>query len=185
MRGLGRNAARVALAGALAMGLSIGLATAPAGAKKAAKKPTIVITGDFKVKKVTTQHCLQLQKFTPTTANRSVALTVPPSRKPLPGGGSYQLDVNRVGLGTTTTFPAASTGNPTTTPSIRFSYNTDGDYLDWGGPATTGTVTLAADGNSGTVDLQIPFFGDDARKVPATAHQAVHVKGAFKCPPGP
>jgi hypothetical protein len=46
-------------------------------------------------------------------------------------------------------------------------------------------VTLAADGNSGTVDLQIPFFGDDARKVPPTAHQAVHVKGAFKCPPGP
>src|SRR5690242_11269051 len=113
MRGLGRNAARVALAGALAIGLTVGLATAPAGAKKPTKKPTITITGDFKVKKVTTQYCLQLQKFTPTTANRSVALTAPPSKKPLPGGGSYQLDVNRVGLGTTTTFPAASTGNPT------------------------------------------------------------------------
>jgi hypothetical protein len=185
MRGFGRNAARVALAGALAMGLTIGLATAPAGAKKAAKKPTIVITGDFKVKKATTLRCLQLQKITPTAANRSVALTAPPAKKPLPGDGSYELDVNAVALGTTTTFPPASTGNPSTTPTIRFSYNTNGDYLDWGGPATTGTVTLAADGNSGTVDLQIPFFGDDNRTVPATAHKAVHVKGAFKCPPGP
>jgi hypothetical protein len=47
-----------------------------------------------------------------------------------------------------------------------------------------GTVKLSADGGSGSVDLQIPFVGDDNHTVPATAHQAVKVKGKFKCPAG-
>jgi hypothetical protein len=105
---------------------------------KTAKKPTISISGDFKVKSATTLRCLQLQKFGPTIASRTVALSAPPAKKPLPGDGSYELDLGAMTIGGPTTLPAASTGNPSTTPNVRFSYNTNGDYLDWGGPRWPG-----------------------------------------------
>jgi len=163
------------------------MAASPAGAKKAKKaaKPTVVITGDFKVKGAASSRCGQLSKFTPTSATRTVFLTAPLTKKAPPGGGSYELDLSAVALGGTTTFPAPSTGNSSTTPSIRFSYNENSDYLDWGGTATAGTVTIDAAGKTGSVDLQLPFVGDDAGKVAPTAHQAVHVKGKFTCPAGP
>jgi hypothetical protein len=182
-------AVRIVVSGVLVAATVVGMTAAPAvagtAAKKRAKKPTIVISGDFKVKAVTTLRCQQLRRLTPTTGSRSLALTAPPAKKPVPGDGSYGLDLNNMTLGGTTTLPAAPTGNSSTMPSVRFSYNTNGDYLDWGGPSVTGTVKFAADGGSGSVDLQVPFFGDDQRTVPATAHQSVTVKGKFKCPPGP
>ena len=175
--GLGAVAAAFVLA---AIGLVAG--TAPAFAKSA--KKAVAITGDFTVGAVTSR-CGQLSHVGPDRlGTRSMFFTVPAGKKPGPGGGSYELDYSAVPLGTTTTLPPAPNANPSLTPTIRFSYNADTDYLDWGGPATSGTLKVSADGKSGTVDLQLPFVGDDARKVPATAHKAVHVKGTFSCPAG-
>ncbi len=190
MRRRGNRPVRIAVRG-VALGMVVLVAAvgaaAPAGAKKAKKsaKATVTITGDFKVKGAASSGCGQLSKFTPTSATRTVFLTAPVTKKAPPGGGSFEFDFNRVPLGATTTFPVASTGNPSTTPSLRFSYNENSDYLDWGGTAGSGTLTIDAAGKTGTIDLQLPFVGDDARKVPATAHQPVHLKGKFNCPAGP
>ena len=170
-----------ALATALvAVGIGLVVGTAPAFAKSA--KKVVAITGDFTVGAVVS-GCGQLSHVGADRAGtRTMFLTVPAGKKQGPGGGSYELDYSAVPLGATTTFPPAPNASPSLTPTIRFSYNADTDYLDWGGPATSGTLKVSADAKSGTVDLQLPFVGDDARKVPATAHKAVHVKGTFSCP---
>jgi hypothetical protein len=173
---------RAAAAAFVAVGIGLVAGSAPAFAKSA--KKAVAITGDFTVGAVVS-GCGQLSHVGPDRAGtRTMFLTVPTGKKPGPSGGSYELDYSAVPLGTTTTFPPTPNAVPTLTPTIRFSYNADTDYLDWGGPATSGTLKVSADGKSGTVDLQLPFVGDDARKVPATAHKAVHVKGTFSCPAG-
>jgi hypothetical protein len=185
MRGRRGVATRAVTVGLLVVACTVGVTAAPAGAKKSAKKATVTITGDFKVKNAASSRCGQLSKPVPGAATRTIFLTAPPTKKAPPGGGSFEFDFNVVPLGATTTFPAASTGNPSTTPSLRFSYNENSDYLDWGGTAAAGTLTIDAAGKTGTIDLQLPFVGDDARKVAATAHQPVHLKGKFNCPAGP
>ena len=104
---------------------------------------------------------------------------------------AYEVDMSFVPAGKTTTFPIANAA-PGAGPTLRLSYRSNSDYLDWGysaspapgqppGAAAHGTVTMAPGARSGRFDLRLPFTGDDNHTLAAGSRPAVHITGGWSC----
>ena len=103
---------------------------------------------------------------------------------------AYEVDMSFIPAGKTTTFPIANAA-PGAGPTLRLSYRSSSDYLDWsysanpspGQPAGAahGTVTMASGARSGQFDLRLPFTGDDNHTLAAGSRPAVHITGSWTC----
>ena len=104
---------------------------------------------------------------------------------------AYEVDMSFVPAGKTTAFPIANAA-PGAGPTLRLSYRSSSDYLDWGysaspapgqpaGAAAHGTVTMASGARSGQFDLRLPFTGDDNHTLAPGSRPAVHITGSWAC----
>ena len=104
---------------------------------------------------------------------------------------AYEVDMSFIPAGKTTAFPVANAA-PGAGPTLRLSYHSNSDYLDWGysaspapgqpaGAAAHGTVTMGSDARSGQFDLRLPFTGDDNHTLAAGSKPVAHITGSWAC----
>ena len=184
-----------ATSAAVASASSAGASTTPTASPSAVGSGglsgnSLGITGAFQA--TATQSTTQSQCSKSTFASGPLAqvMVVYDTSQASGPATSYQVDLDNITPGTTTTFPTTQR-NGAVGPMIRFSYNGGNGYLDWGysavavagqpAGAAEGTVTMSATAQSGTFNVTVPFLGNDSRTIAAGSKPAVHMSGKWSC----
>jgi hypothetical protein len=150
---------------------------------------SLAITGAFQATAAQSSTQSQCSKSTFASGPLAQVMVVYDTSQAGPSS-SYEVDLDNITPGTTTTFPTTQR-NGAVGPMIRFSYNGGNGYLDWGYSAVAtagqpagsaqGTVTMSATAQTGTFNLTVPFLGNDSRTIAAGSKPAIHISGKWSC----